>query len=43
MGARYLGDYIGDNESKHDWLRELMLEWEKNINTISKTAGKYTQ
>ena len=40
-GARYFGGYIGDNNSKHDWLRERTLTWEKNINTISKTAGKY--
>ena len=43
MGARYLGGYIGDDESKSDWLRERTLTWEKNINTISKTAGKYPQ
>ena len=24
-GTHYLGGYIGDNESKHDWLRERML------------------
>ena len=33
-GARYLGSYTGDNESKNDWLRERKLAWEKNINTI---------
>ena len=42
-GARYLGGYIGDDKSKRDWLRECTLTWEKNINTISKTTGKYTQ
>ena len=42
-GAHYLGGYIGDNKSKHDWLRESTLTWEKNINTISKTVGKYPQ
>ena len=43
MGARYLEGYIGDNEYKRDWLRERTLMREKNINTISKTAGKYPQ
>ena len=42
-GARYLGGYIGDSESKRDCLRKRTLTWEKNINTISKTAGKYPQ
>ena len=37
-GARYLGGYIGDGESKRDWLREGTLTWEKNIGTISKTT-----
>ena len=41
--ARYLGGYIGENESKCDGLRERTLTWEKNISTISETAGKYTQ
>ena len=40
-GARYLGSHIGDDESKRDWLRELTLMWENNINMIRKTAGKY--
>ena len=35
--------YIGDDDSKRNWLRESILMWEKNINTISKTAGKYPQ
>ena len=42
-GAHYFGNYIGDDKSKRDWLRECMLTWEKNINRISKTAGKYPQ
>ena len=41
--AGYFGGYIGDGESKRDWLRERMLTWEKNINTISKNAGIYPQ
>ena len=40
-GARYLGGYIRNDESKHDWLRERTLTWEKNISTISETAGQY--
>ena len=43
MGARYLGGYIGDDESKRDWFRERMRKWEKNINTIRKPVGKYPQ
>ena len=39
-GAYYLGGYIGDNESKRDWLRERTLTWEKNINTVRENAGK---
>ena len=42
-GARYLGGYIGDDESKRDWLREHTLTWGENINTINKTVGKYPQ
>ena len=42
-GARYLGGYIRDDEPKHDCMRERNLMWENNINTISKTAGKYPQ
>ena len=41
--AHYLGGYIGDDESKYNWLRERTLTWEKNINTIIKTARKYPQ
>ena len=41
-GARYLRGYIGDNESKRNWLKDRTLTWEKNIGTIIKTAGKYT-
>ena len=42
-GSRYLGGYIGHNKSKHDWMRERTLTWEKNISTISKTARKCPQ
>ena len=42
-GACYPGGYIGYYKSKYVWLREHTLTWEKNINTISKTAEKYPQ
>ena len=42
-GAHYLGGYIGYDDSKHNWLRERTLTWDKNINTISKIAGKCPQ
>ena len=42
-GALYLGGYTGDDDSKRDLLRERMLTWEKNINSIRKTDGKYPQ
>ena len=42
-GARYMGGYIGDDNSKCDWLRDRTRTWEKNISTIRKTAGKYPQ
>ena len=35
-GARYLGGYIGDDESKRDFMRDRTLTWGKNINTIRK-------
>ena len=41
--TRYLGGYIGDEESKSDWLREHTMTWEKNIGTIRETTGKYPQ
>ena len=40
-GARYLGGYIGDDESKRNWMKERTLTWEKNINRISETVWKY--
>ena len=42
-GARYIGGYIGDDDYERDWLRDSTLMWEKNINTIRETAGKYPQ
>ena len=42
-GARYLRAYIGNDYSKHDWLRECKMAWEQNICTISKMVGKYPQ
>ena len=42
-GTRYIGGFIGDEESKRDWLQDRKSKWENNICTISKTAGKYPQ
>ena len=42
-GTCNLGGYIGDDDSKCDWLRERTLTWEKKINRISETASKYPQ
>ena len=42
MGARYLGSYIGDDESKHEFLKDRAETWERIIFTIRETAGKYT-
>ena len=33
MGTRYLGGYIGYDDSNIDWLGEFTMAWEKNINT----------
>ena len=42
-GARYLERYTREDEYRSDWLRERTLTWEKKINTISETVGKYPQ
>ena len=42
MGAHYLRGFIRDNNSKHDWLKDRMDTWERNIQNISKIWGKYT-
>ena len=41
MGARYIGSYTRNEESKSDWMRECMLTWEKKIGMIRKIVGKY--
>ena len=43
MGARYLGSYIWNDESKREWLKYSTETCERNICMIRKTAGKYTQ
>ena len=43
MGARYIGGYIGDDESKGDWLKNWTDKWERDIHAIRKTAEKYPQ
>ena len=40
-GTRYLGSYIRDGKSKHEWLKNCMDTWERNIHTIRKLAGGY--
>ena len=40
--ARYIGFYVGDDESKFDCPRENKETWENSICAISKTAGKYS-
>ena len=42
-GARYMGGYNLDDNSKHYLLRDRTRTWEKNISTIRKIAGKYPQ
>ena len=39
---RYLGGFIGDDESKHDWYDERKNIWEQNVTNIRKTTVKYT-
>ena len=42
-GLRYLGGFIGYENSKHDLMQDSMLKWENNISTIRKTVVKYPQ
>ena len=42
-GSRYIGGFIGDNESKRCCLEEHTETWEHNITKIIKTAVKYPQ
>ena len=35
--------FIGDDESKLDWLKNCTETLERNIHTIRKSTGKYTQ
>ena len=42
IGARYLVGFIGDGESKCDWLKYHTLTWEKKIIAITKMLGKYS-
>ena len=42
-GARYLGGYIRDEESKGDWIKKWTKKWESNIHALIKTAEKYPQ
>ena len=42
-GARYLGGFIRDDNSKCDWLIDRTLNYKKNIISIIKMAEKYPQ
>ena len=42
-GAEYLGGFIGDKESKPEWLKDRTSMWEKNIRAITKVSGKFPQ
>ena len=42
-GKCYLGGYIGDDVSKCDWLKNRTEKWERDINSLSKTADKFPQ
>ena len=42
-GARYLGGFIREDESKHDWMKNCMETWERNIHMTRETVGKYPQ
>ena len=39
-GARYLGGYIGDDESKVDWIKKRTEKWERKIHAVTKAEGK---
>ena len=41
--ACYLDSYIWYDESKREWLKERTAMWEREICTISETAGQYPQ
>ena len=42
-GTRYMGVFIGGENSKREWLNDWTSKWEKIICAITKTAGKYPQ
>ena len=42
-GTRYLGSYIGNDESKGDLFKKQTEKWERNIFAVTKIAGKYPQ
>ena len=42
-GTRYIYGYIGDDDSKSDWLKNRTKRWERKIRAVAKTAGKYPQ
>ena len=40
--ARYLGGFIGDDDSRRGWFKVHTKKWERTINNISETAGGYS-
>ena len=42
-GELFLSGFIGDNNSKRDWMKERTQTWERKIHTISKSVGKHHQ
>ena len=41
--TRYIVGFIGDDESKRDWIKNHTLILEQNIHMIIKMVGKYPQ
>ena len=42
-GARYIGIFVEDNESKRYWMKERTETPEQKIHTIRETVGKYSR
>jgi hypothetical protein len=41
--SRYLGGFIGDNNSAQEWIQEKMNDWEAAIAELASTCHKYPQ
>ena len=42
-GASYLGGYIGDDETKCGWIKDIMGKLERDIRDLRKTSNRYHQ